>query len=105
METSAYEFRAEILKAMAHPDRLRMLEALADGEKCVCELQEVVGSALPTVSRHLARMKSVGIVGCRREGNQIYYRLVVPCVLDVFGCLDEVLRREGRRRAEACPLA
>lgn len=105
METSAYEFRAEILKAMAHPGRLRIIEALAQGEKCVCELQEVVGSALPTVSRHLARMKSAGIVDCRREGNQIFYHLLVPCLLDVFACLDEVLRHECRRRAEACQWA
>lgn len=78
-----------------------MLEALAEGEKCVCELQELVGSSMPTVSRHLSQMKNAGIVEGRRDGNQIYYRLLVPCVLNVFPCIDRVLQSEAERMAEA----
>jgi len=96
----AYEQRAEIMKALAHPSRLMILDALADGEKCVCELQEIVGSSMPTVSRHLAQMRNAGVVDGRRDGNQIYYRLLVPCVLRVFPCIDEVMRAEAERMAE-----
>ena len=91
MDTATYEIRAELLKAVAHPARLMMVDALAEGEKCVCELQELVGSAMPTVSQHLAKMKSAGIVAGRRDGNRIYYRLLVPCITKVFPCIDEVL--------------
>ena len=101
MDIARYEMRAQVLKAMAHPARLVMVEALAEGEKCVCELQKLVGLAMPTVSRHLSQMKNAGIVACRREGNQIYYRLLVPCVMNVFDCLDEVLADE-RRGSAAC---
>ncbi len=91
MNIRAYELRAEVLKAMAHPTRLIIVDALDDGEKCVCELQELVGSAMPTVSRHLSQMKSAGIIAGRRDGNKMYYRLLVPCLTNVFPCIDEVL--------------
>ncbi len=94
MDAARYEIRAELLKAVAHPARLMMVEALAEGEKCVCELQELVGSAMPTVSQHLAKMKSAGIVAGRRDGNRIYYRLLVPCITKIFPCLDEALRAQ-----------
>ena len=102
MESQAtYKARAEVMKALAHPSRLIMLDALAEGEKCVCELQELVGSTMPTVSRHLSQMKNAGIVEGRRDGNQIYYKLLVPCVLNVFPCIDRVLHSEAERMAEA----
>ena len=96
-----YEARAEVMKALAHPSRLMMLDALAEGEMCVCELQEIVGGSMPTVSRHLAQMKNAGIVDSRRDGNQIYYRLVVPCGLKMFACIDAVLQSEAERTAVA----
>lgn len=101
MDEAVYESRAEIMKALAHPARLIFVDALADGEMCVCELQELVGSSMPTVSRHLAQMKNAGIVDSRREGNQVYYRLIVPCVLKVFECIDAVRRNEAERMAAA----
>ncbi|MBD3293475.1 MAG: metalloregulator ArsR/SmtB family transcription factor [Armatimonadia bacterium] len=97
----AYEARAEVMKALAHPSRLVIADALAEGEMCVCELQELVGSSMPTVSRHLSQMKNAGIVAGRRDGNQIYYRLLVPCVLRLFDCIDAVLQNERERAAQA----
>lgn len=96
-----YISRAEVMKALAHPSRLMMLDALADGEKCVCELQALVGSSMPTVSNHLAQMRNAGIVAARREGNWIYYRLLVPCVLKLLTCIDAVLVSEAERMAQA----
>lgn len=93
-ELATYESRAEVMKVLAHPARLMIVDALYEGEKCVCELQELVGSTMPTVSRHLAQMKNAGIVAARRENNKIYYRLLVPCVMNVFPCIDEVLETE-----------
>jgi len=94
-----YERRAEILKAMAHPSRLMIIDALAEGERCVCELQRLVGSSMPTVSRHLSQMKAAGIVAGRREGSQIFYRLLTPCVVEVFECVERVLDAERGRQA------
>ncbi len=86
------EARAAVIKAMAHPTRLFIVEELSKGEHCVCELQEMIGADVSTVSKHLSVLKSVGIVGDERRGSQVYYRLLVPCVLNFFGCVESVLK-------------
>lgn len=92
-----YNIRADVMKALAHPSRLIMLNALMEGEKSVCELQEPVGSSMSTVSRHLSLMKNAGVVEDRRDGNHVYYKLLVPCVLSLFPCIDDVLHSEAER--------
>jgi len=94
-----YEAKARVIKALAHPSRLMMVDALAEGEKCVCELTEIVGSDISTVSKHLALMKEAGVVDDRKVGVQVFYRLRVPCILNFFGCIDAVLREDLRRRS------
>ena len=89
--------RAGVLKALAHPSRLLMVEALADGEKCVCELTEMIGADVSTVSKHLALLKQAGVVIDERRGQQVFYRLRVPCILNFFGCVEAVLEEVGRR--------
>jgi len=92
VDRDAYKLKATIIKAMAHPSRLMMIDALAEGEKCVCDLQRLVGSDLSTVSKHLSVMKNAGIVTDRKEGLQVFYRLRVPCVCRFFECVEAVLR-------------
>lgn len=92
MKDDGYRAKARVLKAMAHPSRLAMLEALADGEKCVCELQQLVGSDISTVSKHLSLMKAAGLVEDRKAGLWVHYRLRVPCVLRFMDCIDAVLK-------------
>lgn len=96
--------RTRILKAMAHPSRLLVLEALADRERCVCELQSLVGADMSTVSKHLALMRGAGLLEHRREGLKVFYRLRAPCVLRFLECVDAVRLatprvRGARRRA------
>lgn len=88
------ERRAKVIKAMAHPSRLAMLEAMADGERCVCDLQRLVGSDISTVSKHLSLMKAAGLVEGRKEGLWVHYRLRVPCILQFMNCVDAVLNQE-----------
>jgi DNA-binding transcriptional ArsR family regulator len=83
--------RANVFKAMGHPTRLTLIDALADGERCVCELNELVAADLSTVSRHLAVLRGAGILACEKRGNQVYYRLRVPCVRDFYGCVESAL--------------
>jgi ArsR family transcriptional regulator len=88
----AYERKAQIIKALAHPSRLMIVDALAEGEKCVNDLTEIVGADMSTVSKHLTVMKSAGLVVDRKQGLQVIYRLRVPCILNFFGCVTAVLR-------------
>ncbi len=97
---SRLQARAEILKAMAHPSRLFIIEELEQGERCVCELQEKIGSDFSTVSKHLSVLKNAGLVEDARRGNQVFYTLRCPCVLKFLGCLETVLRQNAQARME-----
>jgi len=99
IDHEVYRRKARIVKAMAHPSRLAVIDALAEGEKCVCELQRLVGSDLSTVSKHLALMKNAGLLADRKEGVQVFYRLRVPCILRFFDCVDAVLRANTEEEA------
>jgi DNA-binding transcriptional ArsR family regulator len=92
-----YEARAKIIKAMAHPTRLFVVDELArSGEKCVCELTEMIGSDMSTVSRHLAMLKGAGIIEDDKRGAQVYYRLRIRCVLDFLECVESVMKSNAR---------
>jgi ArsR family transcriptional regulator len=83
----SYGREAVVLKAMAHPTRLLILNSLKKKDTCVCELRDLVGDDLSTVSKHLLVLKNAGLVEARREGNWLYYSLTCPCVLDFTRCL------------------
>jgi ArsR family transcriptional regulator len=88
-----YEARARIIKAMAHPTRLFIVDKLAQsGEQCVCELTEMIGVDMSTVSRHLAMLKNAGIIEDEKRGSQVYYSLRVRCVMDFFECVESVMK-------------
>jgi len=93
-----FEARAKIVKAMAHPTRLFMVDELARGERCVCELTEMVGADMSTVSKHLSILKAAGIVADDRRGNQVFYSLRVPCVLHFFDCVETVMKRNAEQQ-------
>lgn len=86
-----YAARARIAKAMAHPSRLLMLEAMEDQERCVCELTELVGADQSTVSKHLAVLKQAGLVEDRKDGVMVYYRVKVCCLQGLWDCIEGVL--------------
>jgi ArsR family transcriptional regulator, arsenate/arsenite/antimonite-responsive transcriptional repressor len=90
MNEKKYEAMAQIMKAMAHPTRLFILDMLNEREHCVCELQERIGADMSTVSRHLSVLRNAGIINSRKQNNQVFYSLLCPCVLDVYKCVIEV---------------
>jgi ArsR family transcriptional regulator len=87
-----YAAQAAVIKAMAHPTRLLILNSLKKKETCVCELRDLVGDDISTVSKHLLVLRNAGLVSSRREGNWLYYSLSFPCVLDFTRCLAGVAR-------------
>ena len=100
-DATRYEERARIMKALAHPSRLMMVDELSDGERCVCELTDMVGADISTVSKHLSVLKEAGIVASRKEGVQVYYRLETPCILDIFSCIEQVRDQQECGKTEA----
>jgi DNA-binding transcriptional ArsR family regulator len=98
---SRLEARVRIIKALAHPSRLFMVEELARGKRCVCELTEMVGADISTVSKHLSLLKSAGIVRDEKRGNQVWYELRCPCVLGFFDCVEAVMDSLAEEEREA----
>ena len=96
-----YEARAKIIKAMAHPTRLFILDELSKrGQKCVCELTEMVGADMSTISRHLAVLKGAGLVEDEKRGSMVYYRLRVQCILNFFDCIESVMECNAKTQQE-----
>lgn len=87
--------RIAALKALAHPSRLLIAETLMGGERCVCDLQTLVGADMSTVSKHLSLMRAAGLLSCERRGLNIYYRLTCSCLPDFLRCLDELAPDAG----------
>lgn len=87
-----YEAWAGVMKALAHPSRLYIVDELSRGERCVHELTGAIGSDMSTVSKHLGVLRSVGIVCDEKRGSEVYYSLRMGCVVDFFGCIEAVLR-------------
>jgi len=94
-----FKAQAAVLKALAHPTRLFIVDELAKGERCVCELTEMIGSEMSTVSKHLTLLKHAGIVEDDKRGVQVFYRLKTPCVMNFFQCVTAVRRNVAEEEA------
>lgn len=92
------EARARIIKAMAHPTRLFIVDVLSGGERCVCELTEMIGADMSTVSKHLAILRAAGIVQDAKRGTQVFYNLRCPCILQFFQCVESVIATTAREQ-------
>ena len=92
-EKAKYETRAKVLKALAHPARLKLVDVLSEhDEVCVCDLTDSIGSDMSTVSRHLAQLKNAGIVESEKHGQMVFYRLRVKCLTSLFACIESVVK-------------
>ncbi len=89
-----FEKQAEIAKAIAHPLRIAVVNFLKDGEQCVCDIAQYVGSERSNVSRHLSVMSNAGLLEYRKEGLKVIYRLKTPCILEFFSCVSRVLKQQ-----------
>ncbi|NQU42189.1 winged helix-turn-helix transcriptional regulator [bacterium] len=97
LDLTHYTARANVMKALGHPTRLFIVEQLREGPRCVCELTDMIGADMSTVSRHLSVLKQAGIVEDERDGAKIFYRLEVPCIVNFFSCVENVLRAKAEK--------
>ena len=93
-------FRAEILKALGQPTRLKIIDFLRDGERCVCEIFPAIGEEQSNTSRHLNLMVSTGILFRRKEGVKIFYALKHPEIIELVDLATQIMTQEitGRHR-------
>ena len=86
-----YEAQAKIIKALAHPSRLYIMEALQRQKLCVGELTEMIGADTSTVSKHLGVLKNAGLVLDEKQGTTVTYQLRMPCLMDFIQCVESVM--------------
>ncbi len=91
-----FEKHAEIAKAIAHPLRTAIVDFLKDGEQCVCDIAEHIGSERSNVSRHLSVMVGAGVLEYHKEGLKVIYKLKTPCILEFFSCVTSVLKQQAK---------
>ena len=93
-----FEAQAAVIKAMAHPTRLFIVDRLSQHEKCVNELTDMIGADASTVSKHLSILKNAGIVRDEKRGTQVFYTLEMPCVLSFFSCVQSVIKSKAKEQ-------
>jgi ArsR family transcriptional regulator, arsenate/arsenite/antimonite-responsive transcriptional repressor len=104
--------KAELLKALAHPTRLAIVQELVNGPKCVTDIQELLDAPQSNISQHLTVLRSYRIVNYHEDGKLRCYYVTRPALAELIECFlrtefpiversqDEV-RRSGRRRKES----
>jgi len=92
------EIRSKIIKAMAHPVRLMIVEYLKDDPRSFSEVFNLFRLDKSTISKHLLVLKEAGIVFSRKNGTDMIYTLEVPCITDFFGCITAVIENNVRRQ-------
>ncbi|MBA7631624.1 putative HTH-type transcriptional regulator [subsurface metagenome] len=91
-----FQKQADIAKAITHPLRIAIMDFLKDGEQCVCDIAEYVGSERSNVSRHLSVMVNAGVLEHRKEGLRVIYKLKTPCILEFFACMTTCLKQQAK---------
>ncbi|HOP63517.1 MAG TPA: metalloregulator ArsR/SmtB family transcription factor [Spirochaetota bacterium] len=99
-ELKLYEARANIIKALAHPSRLFIVDMLNRKPRTVGELTVMVGADTSTVSKHLSVLKNAGIVEDEKKGTAVIYSLKCPCILDFIGCIEDVIESNTKTQVE-----
>jgi DNA-binding transcriptional ArsR family regulator len=101
MNTPAiYELQAELCRAMSHAGRIEILHALREGPKRVSDIAREIDSSQVTVSRHLAVLRHSGIVAAQRQGQDVYYSVVNPKILEVCSLMLDVLSEQAAHQSE-----
>jgi ArsR family transcriptional regulator len=97
----------QFFQALADTTRLRLLNLMGEQEVCVCYFVEILGAPQPKISRHLAYLRSAGIVSARREGKWMHYRVVMPAHIGASQTLDflkedRAMQADLARLTKAC---
>jgi len=95
-----YKTQTKIVKAIAHPIRLFILEKLKDDEYCVNSLTEMIGYDASTVSKHLSVLKNAGLISDEKRGLKVFYKLRTPCVIDMLSCVNRTVKQVAETNLE-----
>lgn len=97
LKEQTFDAQAQVFKALTHPARIAILDILRDGEHCVCHMEAYLGFRQSYISQQLSVLREANIIQDRRDGWNIFYRVVNPQIYDV---LDAVQKLTGQPKSE-----
>ena len=104
---TGYRQPTQVLKMLAHPTRLQLLNALRDGEECVCHLTAMLNQRQAYISQQLMFLRQAGLLEDRKEGARVYYRIQNARVFDILDAVNTLCGKQDiplkPKRIAACP--
>jgi DNA-binding transcriptional ArsR family regulator len=100
MEERLLELKAEILKALAQPTRLKILQLLRNGEKCICEIVPAINGEQSNISRHISLMQKSNLVTTRKDGVKVMVKVKDPRVFEILDGISIMLRNQMSERSK-----
>lgn len=98
MEERVLELKAEILKALAQPTRLKILELLRNGEKCICEIVPAINGEQSNISRHISLMQKSHLVTTRKDGVRVMVKVRDPKIFEILDKVSAILKNQMREQ-------
>jgi ArsR family transcriptional regulator len=99
MEEKTFELKADILKALAQPTRLKILECLRKGERCICEIIPAVNGEQSNISRHISLMQKSHLLITRKEGVKVMVKVSDPKIFDILDQVCAVLKGQMSKQS------
>src|SRR4030043_1614234 len=94
MEEKILELKAEVLKALAQPTRLKILELLRHGEKCICEIVPAIKGEQSNISRHISLMQKSNLVTTRKDGVKVMVKVSDPKIFEILDSINLLLKKQ-----------
>jgi ArsR family transcriptional regulator len=94
MDERVLELKAEVLKALAQPTRLKILELLRHGERCICEIVPAIDGEQSNISRHISVMQKSNLVTTRKDGVKVMVKVKDPKIFEILDHVGFLLRRQ-----------
>ncbi|MGB9627132.1 MAG: ArsR/SmtB family transcription factor [Thermodesulfobacteriota bacterium] len=98
MKERVLKMKAEILKALAQPTRLKILESLRNGEKCICEICPLINGEQSNVSRHISLMQKNHLVTTRKDGVRVMVNVTNPKVFEILDKVSAILKHQMKEQ-------
>ena len=98
MDQRLIEMKAEVLKVLAQPTRLRILECLRKGEKCICELVPALNGEQSNISRHVSLMQKSHLVTTRKEGVRVMVSVRDPKIFEILDKVSAILKNQMKEQ-------
>ncbi len=94
MDEKVLELKAEVLKALAQPTRLKILDLLRTGEKCICEIVPAINGEQSNISRHISLMQKSHLVTTRKDGVKVMVKVSDPKIFEILDSISLLLKKQ-----------